>query len=265
MIPTLHRPVAVFDAGIGSYAIVAEIHKAFPSQDILYFADRASFPYGGKGRDELLAVMRRSISFLSRHEPSAIVIASNAPSIMVLDELRGETSLPLFGVHPPLERALAQSGTGRVGILGVQSLVESPMLAGFVAARAPQPGRVALINASPMVELVEDGSFLFDPAGTQRRVDAFMRDVGDRHPGIDVFTLSSTHLPWLAGFFAAACPKAAFLDPAADVVAALRPEEGGSGAIAGLVTESPRYDLASFRAMLDKVGVEIPLAAVTVD
>jgi glutamate racemase len=260
----MHRPVAVFDAGIGSYAIVAEIHKAFPKQDILYFADRASFPYGGKGRDELLSVMRRSLAFLSRFEPDAIVIASNAPSIMVLEELQREPGPPLFGVHPPLEKALSRTRTGHVGILGVRSLVESPMLSGFVAARTAEPEKVAQIDASPMVELVESGAFLFDPTATRQRVDAFMRDIHDRHPRIDVFTLSSTHLPWLADFFRKACPEAAFLDPAADVVAGLCPEQGGSGQIRGLGTESERYDIASFRAMLEKVGVSIPLEAVTV-
>lgn len=264
MKPQLCRPVAVFDAGIGSYAIVAEIHKAFPKRDILYFADRASFPYGGKGRDELLSVMRRSLTFLSRYEPGAIVIASNAPSIMVLEELQREPGSPLFGVHPPLEKALSRARTGHVGILGVRSLVESPMLSSFIARHTAHPDRVAQIDASSMVELVESGAFLFDPIATQQRVETFMREVRDRHPRIDVFTLSSTHLPWLTDFFMKACPAAVFLDPATEVVAGLCPEEGGSGQIRGLVTGSERYDIASFRAMLDKMGVSIPLEAVTV-
>ncbi|TYL24975.1 Asp/Glu racemase, partial [Streptococcus pyogenes] len=49
----LSTPIAVFDAGIGSYAIVELIRRRQPRRDILYFADRARFPYGGKGRDEL--------------------------------------------------------------------------------------------------------------------------------------------------------------------------------------------------------------------
>lgn len=261
---SLHRPVAVFDAGIGSYAIVEEIHKAFPRQDILYFADRASFPYGGKGREQLLAIMRRTIAFLGRYEPAAIVIASNAPSIMVLDELQRDPGPKLFGVHPPLGAALSQTRSGRVGIMGVKSLIESPMLARFVATHATNPDQIALINASPMVELVENGSFLFDPAGTQLLVSAFMEEVRDRHPDTDVLTLSSTHLPWLASFFAAACPDCAFIDPAQDIVAALTPEQGGSGHIMGLVTESEHYGIAAFKAMLDRLGIDIPLHAVTV-
>ncbi|MDR5876031.1 hypothetical protein [Vreelandella gomseomensis] len=76
----MHQPIAVFDAGIGSYAIVAEIHRRLPKQDIVYFADRASFPYGSKGREELLAVMQRTLRFLERYAPPAIVIASTTSS-----------------------------------------------------------------------------------------------------------------------------------------------------------------------------------------
>jgi len=179
----LHRLVAVSDAGIGGHAIVAEIHKAFPIRDIPCFADRASFPYGGKGRDELLSAMRRSLAFLSRFEPDAIVIAANAPSIMVLEELQREPGPPLFGVHPPLEKALSRTRTGHVGILGVRSPVESPMPCDFAARRTAHPGRVARIDASPMVELVGSGAFRFDPAATQQRVEAFMREVRGRLPG----------------------------------------------------------------------------------
>lgn len=38
-LPELIRPIAVFDAGIGSYAAVAAIRRVLPEQDIVYFAD----------------------------------------------------------------------------------------------------------------------------------------------------------------------------------------------------------------------------------
>jgi hypothetical protein len=58
---SLKQPIAVFDAGIGSYAIARKIADRFPRQDVLYFADRANFPYGGKTRAELLAAMQSTI------------------------------------------------------------------------------------------------------------------------------------------------------------------------------------------------------------
>ena len=40
----MNNPIAVFDAGLGSYAIVEAIKKAYPQQDILYFADSRILP-----------------------------------------------------------------------------------------------------------------------------------------------------------------------------------------------------------------------------
>jgi glutamate racemase len=128
----LKQPIAVFDAGIGSYAIACKIADRFPGQDILYFADRANFPYGGKSRQELLAVMRATIGRLEGYGAAAIVIASNAPSVMVLDELRDSSHTPLIGVFPPVRRALARSITKRIAVLGVASLIASPEILGYV-------------------------------------------------------------------------------------------------------------------------------------
>jgi len=258
----VNKPIAVFDAGIGSYAIVAAIKKRLPRQDILYFADRASFPYGSKERGELLAVMRRTIAFLESKDPSTIVIASNAPSIMVLDELRQYSSVPLFGVFPPLDEAFAASASGFIGIMGVRSLIESTALARFVERHSAGRGDVALINASPMVELVESGSFLFSPAKTQAAVSAFIEEIFRQYPLIDVLTLSSTHLPWLRPFFEAARPGCFFLDPAEKIVAGIGEGTPGSGEVLGLVTEGKEHNLETFRQMLARLGVDIPLQRV---
>jgi glutamate racemase len=50
----LKQPVAVFDAGIGSYAIARKIADRFSGQDVLYFAERANFPYGASDLVELV-------------------------------------------------------------------------------------------------------------------------------------------------------------------------------------------------------------------
>lgn len=257
----LHAPVAVFDAGIGSYAIVDLLHRRQPRQDIIYLADRASFPYREKDRYSLLDTMRRTFRFLERYDPSAIVIASNAPSVMVLDDARGLTGVPLHGVRPPLAEALRRSKTGDIGI----TLIESPMLTNFIAAHAPDPGRIVRIDAGEMVVFVETGRFLFDPDGTQRAVDAFANKLTRLHPTVDVLTLSSTHLPWLEPFFTEAIPGTQFLDPAEDVIQAMGGGTTGTGRIVGLVTETPAYPLDTFRRMLAAVGADISIERVVIE
>ena len=256
----LKQPIAVFDAGIGSYAIARKIADRFPGQDVLYFADRANFPYGGKGRTELLAVMRSTIERLETYSPAAIVIASNAPSVMVLDDLKSWSRTPIIGVFPPVRRALDMSVTKRVAVLGVASLISSSEIRAFVERESAGQGTVDLVSASDLVELVENGKFLTDPDETLTAVRAKLDTL---HPDTDVATLSSTHLPWLSRYFEEAGPTLRFLDPADDVVEAVAPYvTSGSGAFRTLVSEREGYDLADFQRMLARLGLDLTIERV---
>jgi glutamate racemase len=181
---------------------------------------------------------------------------------MVLDALKSEFAVPVHGVAPPVRAALAVSRSGKVAVMGVRSMIESEELARFVRAEADRPEDVALINASAMVELVENGAFLRQPVETGQKVAAFCDEIAASHPRIDTLTLSSTHLPWLRSFFETARPDWRFLDPADDVIAALPQPLGGSGRTVALVTESDAYPVSGFRRMLEILQVDLPLTVV---
>ncbi|MEB6123863.1 hypothetical protein MXM39_13850 [Mammaliicoccus sciuri] len=122
---TLFQPIAVFDAGIGGYSIVELLKKTYPNQDLIYLADRNQFPYGQKSIDELKDVMRKTIHYLEKWNPRLIIVASNVPTITILDDLKDEFDTEIIGVYPPVKEALEKSSSKQVGILGVQSLIES--------------------------------------------------------------------------------------------------------------------------------------------
>ena len=172
-------------------------------------------------------------------------------------------NVPLFGVVPPLAEALATTQTGKVGIMGVQSMTGSPQLRQFVGRHTGDPDGVALIDASPMVDLVENGDFLFNPAATRQKVDDFLGAVFRNHPDIDVLTLSSTHLPWLRSYFEASRPSCRFLDPAEAIVQTIGAGTQGSGTTIAIATESAEYTLDAFRAMLAKLGIALPVSPVS--
>lgn len=251
----MHRPIAVFDAGLGSYSAVDLLHRRLPDRDIVYLADRASFPYGLKDRAELLAVVGRAVRFLTGYRPSAILLASNAPSVTILDELPRE--VPIFGVRPPVRAALACGG--EVAVLGVRALVESAELARFLRTEAgADAGLVHAVNASALVELVESGDFLFRREYTARLVADFLDDLLAAHPKVGAVTLSSTHLPWLREYFEQARPQLRLFDPIEEVVARIRPlTTPGTGAVLGLVTENEQYPAREFDAMLARLGIDI--------
>ena len=258
----LNAPVAVFDAGIGSYSIVARIRDTWPDKDIVYFADRASFPYGRKNADELTHVMMRTIGLLEQFDPSGIVIASNAPSIMVLEEVRKLSTVPISGVLPPVAEAIEVSKSGHVGVMGVASLIESRMFADFIAPFAGH-AKVSGFNASRAIDHVENGDFLFAREKTAQSVKHLVDEIFQHDPDIDVLTLSSTHLPWLRDYFEAAAPHCTFLDPADTVVAALDIGPMGSGITHAIATEAPGFEIAEFEKMLGQIGVDLRIEKVT--
>jgi glutamate racemase len=260
----LHRPLGIFDAGIGSYAIVRLVQERYPDQDIIYFADRASFPYGAKNKAALHEVTAAAIARLRDMGAEAVLVASNAPTITVLDDIKQAVDGPLLGVYPPVMRAVGASKTKSVGVLGVKSLVESDELKRYIDAQNTSGASVAAFNASALVGLVESGTFLNKPLLTLEVVRNFVASTLLAHGDIDVFTLSSTHLPWLKHALEAVFPELIFLDPAEETVAALAPYvTRGSGAVACVVTASDTCQFGVFEEMLRKL--DIPLIAELVD
>jgi glutamate racemase len=252
---TLHQPIGIFDAGIGSYAIVERVRASFPLQDIVYLADRASFPYGGKTPDELLAAVRRAAFYLYAQGCQVVVLASNAPSVMVLDALRAALPIPVFGIFPPLREALARSNSKQVAVFGVASLVNSEAMKAYVHQYAGPDSEALLVNASALVDIVERFTFLSDPAATGHTVTQFINDIRRRAPALDVITMSSTHLPWLRPFFESAASDILFLDPADSVLEQLLPHASeGSGHTHCIATQTRELSLESFNAALQALG-----------
>ncbi|MEA3182352.1 MAG: glutamate racemase [Gammaproteobacteria bacterium] len=254
----LHRPIGIFDAGIGSYAVVERVRARFPRQDILYFADRASFPYGSKTPAELLLSVQSATQYLQDEGCVAVVLASNAPSVMVLDLLRTAVSVPVIGVFPPIRAAIKRSKTKQAAVLGVRTMIASEAMRVFVNANRTADSQVFLVNASLLVDLVENFTFIMDPRHTQEIVTRFVTAVRGANPCIDVMTMSSTHLPWLKSFFATAAPDVSFLDPADTVLGELEPYTStGEGRTRCVATETPELTLQALNAALQALGAPL--------
>jgi len=249
----LYKPVIVFDAGIGSYDIASRVAKAFPKQDILYFADRASFPYGSKTKAQLLECIDNAIKFFLNFDPCAVILASNAPSIMVLDLIKSNYNIPIIGVKPPVAEAISLSKNKHVGILGVSSLIKSNEMQSFVSEWNDNEAKVELFEASDLVDFVENGKFILDKESTRQFVEYKMKQLPSK---IDVFTLSSTHLPWLRDYFSEACPDKTFIDPANEVIDLVRPYTiNGSGEMYTCASENEIYKISDFKLMLEKLAI----------
>jgi len=258
-----NNPVAVFDSGIGSLSIIRELKREVPYEDLLYFADRAHFPYGAKSHQQLREIIVNTINYLKRYKPKVIVVASNTPSVQVLDEVRKMiTDVPVIGVRPPLKEAARMTKKKHIGIMATEGTIRSRELEIQIRREVPQHILVTKFNASPIVEMIEHGVHL---ENERRTFDVISRVLGDNvDEKIDVITLSSTHLPFVKSYLNALLPTVRFVDPAQTVAKDVRKflkfyrmaKKSGTGKLQILVSDGKREFEKSVRAMGIREPVE---------
>lgn len=260
-----NNPVAVFDSGIGSLSIIRELRREVPYEDLLYLADRAHFPYGTKSRAELLEITVNTVNYLKRYKPKLVVVASNTPSVQILDQVRRRVAdVPVIGVRPPLKEGVRLTKKKHLGIMGTEGTIRSTELETQIRREVPQHILVTKFNASPIIELIERGVHLQDE---RRTFDIISRVLGNGvDEKIDVMILSSTHLPFVKRYLSALLPTVKFVDPAKSVGRDVRKflsfhrmvKKGGTGRMQILVSDGKREFEKSVRAM----GVREPVEEV---
>jgi glutamate racemase len=258
-----NNPVAVFDSGIGSLSIIRELKREVPNEDLLYFADRAHFPYGNKSHPQLREIMVNTINYLKRYKPKMVVVASNTPSVQVLEEVkRIITDVPLIGVRPPLKEAARLTRKRHIGIMATEGTIRSKELEIQIRREVPQHILVSKFNASPIIELIEQGVHLNDE---RRTFDVVSRVLGDDvDEKLDVITLSSTHLPFVKTYLNALLPTVRFVDPAQIVAKDVRKflkfnrmaKKSGTGKLQVLVSDGKREFEKTVRALGIREPVE---------
>ena len=75
-----HRPIGVFDSGLGGLTCVKRLRELMPGEDIIYLGDTGRVPYGGKSRETILTYARQDIAFLRRYDIKAVVAAGTGAS-----------------------------------------------------------------------------------------------------------------------------------------------------------------------------------------
>lgn len=204
-----YSPIVVFDSGIGSISIIKELKKELPNENLIYFADKANFPYGKKSQNDLFKIVQNTIKYLERFNPKLIIIASTTPSIQVIDEMKSLSNIPLMGVKPPIKKAIKMTKKKHIGIMATESTINSKELDIQIKTEIPQEIFVSKYNASPLISLIEDGTFLRN----RKKIAQLIRQILGHLENIDVVTLSSTHLPFILDQLNQLYPHIEFIDP----------------------------------------------------
>jgi glutamate racemase len=210
-----NEPIAIFDSGLGSLSIVKEMRTILPLENIVYLADTKNFPYGIKSQETLKEIVIRTIRSLEHYEPKLIIVASYTPSVQFLTSLKECTSIPVLGINPPLSKAALLTKKRHIGIMATESTLKSTELHKQIAKEIPQKIFVSMINASPLIDTIENCSFIRD----MKIRKSVTRETFLTSPmeNIDVVMLCSTHLSLIKDFFDSLYSNVIFVDSAHNV------------------------------------------------
>jgi glutamate racemase len=186
------QPIGVFDSGLGGLSVVREVRRRLHAEDVLYIADSAHCPYGGK---PLAEIRKRSVAVaraLIDRGAKLIVVACNTASGAAIDHLRDTFDLPIVGLEPAVKPAAASTAVGRIAVLATPATLRTERFhrlvdnhgAGVDVVKIPCPG---------FVELVEAGE-VEGPRAVATVADALTPAID---AGVDRVVLGCTHYPFL--------------------------------------------------------------------
>ena len=61
-----HRPIGIFDSGLGGLNGLRALRSFLPDENVVYFADSGRLPYGAKSRAQLRVMAQQDLDFLRR-------------------------------------------------------------------------------------------------------------------------------------------------------------------------------------------------------
>lgn len=242
--------IAVFDSGLGSLSIIKSIQRKVRAE-IIYYADQDNFPYGTKSISQLKKITKSTIKKLKdRFELDIIVVGSNTPSLLLDIPTRSK----IIGVYPPLRQAVKTTKTKKIAILATKSVVESNKLKKYIKKNVPKKIKTITINATSLVELVENGKFVSEKKFCEKEIRKILKPLSKE--SIDVATLSSTHLPFLLPLLQKNFPNVKFLDPV-DIVSdqILKSLKNKKSKVQKLIIFASG-DIITFQKKLQKLGIK---------
>ncbi len=221
-----NAPIGVFDSGLGGLTVVSQMMRFLPQERILFVADQAHVPYGGRDLSEVCGFACGISEGLLRAECKAVVMACNISSATALHTVQAENPNTLvLGVIEPGARAAARAtANGRIGVLTTVGTARSAAYTRILHALDPEI-YVQEVPCPDFVPLVEADA-ISTPAAF-RAAQEYMTPLMDA--GVDTVVLGCTHYPFLLSVLQKVAPDICFVNPAEQTVLELRYEVKNRG------------------------------------
>lgn len=189
--------ILVFDSGIGGLSVLREARVVLPEQRFIYVGDVAGFPYGDWEEKALTAhIVALFDRLLSKYQPTAVVIACNTASTLIMPALRERFDVPFVGTVPAIKPAAEQTRSGLFSVLGTPGTVQRTYTHELISNYASQAS-VTLVGAHGLAKLAEDyiQKRELDRVKLLSEISPCFIEISNKRT--DIVVLACTHYPFL--------------------------------------------------------------------
>ena len=204
-------PLLFFDSGVGGLSVLEPTRALLQYAPIVYVADSAGYPYGGRSEGEIASRVPALLGRLvERFRPRLAVIACNTASTIALDHVRSALDLPVVGTVPAIKPAAELSKSRVIGVLGTDATVRQPYV-DDLAGRFAADCTILRHGSADLVQLAEAklGGEAIEPDAIRAALRPLMD--GPAAARMDVLVLACTHFPLLKDELRQALPGVAMV------------------------------------------------------
>jgi len=187
-------PIGVFDSGVGGLTVLKEVIRQLPNEDVIYLADTARVPYGGRQPEEIVKINEEILPYLIDQGAKLIIVACGTSSAIAYPVLKDKYKVQMISmIEPGARAAVAASRTGSIGLMATVGTVNSGAYQSAVGA-LKKDAKVTAVACPLFVPLIEGG--FIDSDETKKVVKDYLKPLLKEN--IDALILGCTHYPHLA-------------------------------------------------------------------
>ncbi len=212
-------PIGLFDSGLGGLTVVRQLDTILPHERMVYVADQAHVPYGGRDLAEVYSFAHGITDSLLRLGCKAVVMACNISTATALSHVQTlfPQAIVLGVIEPGSIEALQATRNRRIGVLATEGTRRTGAYTRTLQVHDPDVF-VLEVACPEFVPLVE-ASLEATSAATEV-VRRYLQPLQEAK--VDTVVLGCTHYPFLLPQLVRLAPDLTYIDPALATIQLLR-------------------------------------------
>ncbi len=187
-------PIGMFDSGVGGLTVFEKVTKLLPRESVIYLADTARVPYGGRSNSEIIKINKEILDFLAGLGVKLIIIACGTSSSIAYPVLKDKYKIPMVSmIEGGARMAVSATKNKKVGVIATVGTINS--LSYQKAIKGLNKEIEVFGVACPLLVPLIEGGFAASEE-TKKVLKEYLKPL--RGAKIDTLVLGCTHYPHIA-------------------------------------------------------------------